>query len=109
MWPKFFTSICDNIDALRNNELPILCNAESWTTSVLFTNVADSQQGADHDASTPAARVRNNRDDDMPEPRQHAYLPGASHPLYPEQWIGRSGVSRYTSRQHGSISVYKFS
>ena len=28
---------------------------------------------------------------DLPEPRQHAYLPGASHPLYPEEWIGRSG------------------
>lgn len=59
----------------------------------------DSQQGADDDASTPAAR--GNRDDtSMPEPRQHAYLPGASHPLYPEEWIGRSGVSRHG--QHGS-------
>ena len=69
--------------------------------------------GADGNASTSAsaddaptpARGNQEDDDEMPEPRQHAYLPGASHPLYPEQWIGRSGVSRYTSRQHGSPSA----
>ena len=44
-------------------------------------SIDSSSEGADHGASTPVARVRNNRDDDMPEPRQHAYLPGASHPL----------------------------
>lgn len=60
---------------------------------------SQSQQGSDGDASTPVARVRN-RDENVPEPRQHAYLPGASHPLYPEEWIGRSGVSR--RGQHGS-------
>ena len=60
---------------------------------------SQSQQGSDGDASTPVARVRNG-DENVPEPRQHAYLPGASHPLYPEEWIGRSGVSR--RGQHGS-------
>lgn len=40
---------------------------------------------------------------DLPEPRQHAYLPGASHPLYPEGWIGRSGVGRPC--QHGPAAA----
>lgn len=69
---------------------------ESEEDAIYFAPDDDSQQGSDGDASTPVARVlTSNHDDDVPEPRQHAYLPGASHPLYPEEWIGRSGVSRH--------------
>ena len=34
-----------------------------------------------------AAPSRSN----LPEARKHTYLPGASHPLYPEEWIGGGG------------------
>lgn len=38
----------------------------------------------------------------LPEPRKHAYLPGASHPLYPEEWIGVRGGGNSGHQQNGS-------
>ena len=73
-----------------------MSTSTSTSASTSDTSSADEAERAEeenHHHHPPMNRpsVASPSPPDLPEARKHTYLPGASHPLYPEEWIGCGG------------------